>query len=243
MGVDVRECAYDDDFVRGMTSVFNETPIRQGRRFWHYGKDFETVKRQFSRNLFREDLIGAYYQGELIGFVMLGRSAHFADLGQIISKVEHRDKSVTSALIAKAVEVCCARQIPHLVYAFWTEDSLGHFKRRLGIPRSQAATVLRAADGQREVGDADWGASRVESDVAGEGRCFAETRQKRLEYAAGTQRTIVSIEAQSTTVALLTGGSDKPYALGLASALAARGVGDRLHRQRRAELPGRARHS
>ena len=41
---------YDDEFVRGMTAIFNETPIRQGRRFWHYGKDFETVKRQFSRN-------------------------------------------------------------------------------------------------------------------------------------------------------------------------------------------------
>jgi hypothetical protein len=133
LGVDVRECAYDDDFVRGMTSVFNETPIRQGRRFWHYGKDFETVKRQFSRNLFREDLIGAYHQGELIGFVMLGRNTQYADLGQIISKIAHRNKQVQSALIAKAVELCSARQIPYLVYAFWTDDSLGHFKRKLGF--------------------------------------------------------------------------------------------------------------
>lgn len=109
LGVDVRECVYDDHFVRGMTAVFNETPIRQGRRFWHYGKDFETVKQQFSRNLFREDLIGAYYQDELIGFVMLGRSGHYADLGQIISKVAHRDKQVQSALIAKAVELCSTR--------------------------------------------------------------------------------------------------------------------------------------
>jgi hypothetical protein len=133
VGVDVRECAYDDEFVRGMTSIFNETPSRQGRHFWHYGKDFDTVKRQFSRNLFREDLIGAYYLGELVGFAMLGKSSHFADLGQIISKIEHRDKSVTSALIGKAVELCCARQISHLVYGFWTEDSLGQFKRRLGF--------------------------------------------------------------------------------------------------------------
>lgn len=133
LGVDVRQCTYDDDFVRGMTSIFNETPIRQGRSFWHYGKDFETVKRQFSRNLFREDLIGAFYQGELIGFVMLGRSTHYADLGQIISKVAHRDKQVQSALIAKAVELSCKRQIYQLVYAFWTEDSLGHFKRKLGF--------------------------------------------------------------------------------------------------------------
>jgi len=61
LGVEIREASFDDDFVRGMTDIFNETPVRQGRRFWHYGKDFETVKSQFSRCLFREQLIGAYY--------------------------------------------------------------------------------------------------------------------------------------------------------------------------------------
>jgi hypothetical protein len=64
---------------------------------------------------------------------MMGKSDDFADLGQIISKIEHRDKSVTSALIAKAMELCCTRRIAHLVYGFWTEDSLGQFKRRLGF--------------------------------------------------------------------------------------------------------------
>jgi hypothetical protein len=47
-----QEAAYDDDFIRGMTTIFNESRVRQGRPFWHYGKDFETVKRQFSRFLF-----------------------------------------------------------------------------------------------------------------------------------------------------------------------------------------------
>jgi hypothetical protein len=133
LGVEVRECSYDDDFVRGMTAIFNETPVRQGRRFWHYGKDFDTIKRQFSRFLHREELLGAYYRHELVGFVMLGKSKHYADLGQIISKVEHRDKAVTNALIAKAVEVCCHRGIGHLLYAFWTDDSLGEFKRQSGF--------------------------------------------------------------------------------------------------------------
>ena len=58
-GIEVRDASYDDAFVRGVTDIFNETPVRQGRQFWHYGKDFETVKRQFSRFLFREELIGA----------------------------------------------------------------------------------------------------------------------------------------------------------------------------------------
>lgn len=46
-GVVVKRVEYDDAFVQGMTDIFNETPVRQGRTFWHYGKDFETVKREF----------------------------------------------------------------------------------------------------------------------------------------------------------------------------------------------------
>jgi hypothetical protein len=85
-GVEVREACCDDTFVSGMTGIFNETPVRQGRQFWHYGKNFETVKQQFSRYLFREDLIGAYYRDELIRFVMLGNAGRYAVIGQIISR-------------------------------------------------------------------------------------------------------------------------------------------------------------
>jgi hypothetical protein len=109
VGVVVRETAYDDHFVHGMTAIFNEAPVRQGRKFWHYGKNFETVKSQFSRYLFREHMIGAYYQGEMIGFMMLGDAGRFGLTGQIISSLKHRDKSPNNALIAKAVEVCVAR--------------------------------------------------------------------------------------------------------------------------------------
>jgi len=132
-GIEVRECQFDDEFVRGMTSIFNETPIRQGRPFWHYGKDFETVKRQFSRFLFRESLIGAYCKNEMVGFAMLGDSGTFADLGQIISKLEHRDKAPTNALVAKCVELCATRGRRHLVYAYWLDGSLGDFKRQSGF--------------------------------------------------------------------------------------------------------------
>ena len=132
-GVEVRLGVYDDEFVLGMTEIFNETPIRQGRRFWHYGKDFETVKRQFSRFLFREEVIGAYYEGKMVGFAMLGNAGKFGDLGQIISKIKHRDKAITNALVAKAVELCEQKQLPYLVYAFWGEDSLSAFKRHSGF--------------------------------------------------------------------------------------------------------------
>jgi len=134
-GVVIRETSYDDEFVRGMTAIFNEAPIRQGRRFWHYGKDFETVKSQFSRYLFREQMIGAYYQGDMIGFMMLCDAGRFAITGQIISSINHRDKATNNALMAKAVEICARRGLGHLIYYFWSDDSLAEFKRRCGFEK------------------------------------------------------------------------------------------------------------
>jgi len=136
MGVVTKEEEYTDDFVRGMTSIFNETPIRQGRKFWHYGKDFETVKRQFSRYLFREKLIGAYFEEELIGFMMLGFAEQYVITGQIISKIAHRDKGPNNALIAKAVEMCAREKMPYLVYLNWSAGSLSEFKRRNGFEKT-----------------------------------------------------------------------------------------------------------
>jgi hypothetical protein len=132
-GLVVKETVFDDAFVRGMTAVFNESPIRQGARFWHYGKDFDTVKQQFSRFVQREHMIGAYYQDEMIGFVMLGNAGRFGVTGQILSSIKHRDKATNAALIAKAVEVCEQRGLNHLVYLNWTEGSLTEFKRRCGF--------------------------------------------------------------------------------------------------------------
>jgi hypothetical protein len=135
MGVTVRETQFDDDFVRGMVDIFNEVPVRQGRPFWHYGKDFETVKREFSRYLFREDMVGAYFQDKLIGFVMLANAGEYTYLGQIISKIEHRDKAPNNALIAKAVELTARKRIPYLIYNYWNETGLTEFKRRNGFEK------------------------------------------------------------------------------------------------------------
>jgi hypothetical protein len=137
-GVVVRETSYDDAFVRGMTAIFNEAPVRQGRPFWNYGKDEATVRRQFSRYIHREHMIGAYYEGEMIGLVMLGNAGRFGLTGQIISSLKHRDKATNNALIAKAVEVCANRGLDHLVYLFWSNDSLSEFKRRCGFERTNA---------------------------------------------------------------------------------------------------------
>ena len=135
-GIVVREAEFNDEFVRGMTNIFNETRMRQGKPFWHYGKDFETVKREFSEYLFREELIGAYLEDELVGFIMLAHAGKYALTGQIISKIAHRDKSINNVLIAKAVEICERKNIPFLVYYYWGRSSLAEFKRRNGFKKT-----------------------------------------------------------------------------------------------------------
>ena len=134
-GIVVRTATFDDETIKGITAIFNETPIRQGRRFLHYGKDFATIKQQFSRFLFREEILGAYLDGELVGFIMLADAGRYAVLGQIISKIGKRDFAPTNALLAKAVERCAEREIPYLTYAFWLGDGLGEFKRNNGFQK------------------------------------------------------------------------------------------------------------
>jgi Acetyltransferase (GNAT) domain len=131
----VKPATFDDNFVRGITSIFNETPIRQGRSYLHYGKDFETIKRQFSRFLFREEIFGAYVGEELVGFIFLADAGGYIYLGQIISKIAHRDLAPNNLLLAKAVERCAEKGMPYLVYALWLEDSLGDFKRSNGFQK------------------------------------------------------------------------------------------------------------
>jgi len=134
-GLKVEVTEYDDEFVRGMTKIFNEAEIRQGRKFWHYGKDFETVKRQFSAFIHREVLIRADVDDEVVGLVMFGNAGRFALVQQFLSSMAHRDKAVNNALIAKTVEVCAQRGFEYLCYLYWGDDSLTTFKHRNGFER------------------------------------------------------------------------------------------------------------
>jgi len=137
-GVVVRSVPFDDQLVKGIVEIYNESPVRQGRPFWHYGKDFDTVKEETSHCLGRSDFIGAYVQDELIGFIKLLRGAAAADIVLIVCKESHFDKRATNALIAKAVEMCVEKQIPYLTYAKFaygnkTNSSLSVFKSRNGF--------------------------------------------------------------------------------------------------------------
>jgi hypothetical protein len=139
-GVVTRLSALDDAFVQGIVGIYGETPIRQGRPFWHFGKDFETVKGETSHCLEKSEFIGAYCGDEMIGFAKLLRTGMVNDLVLIISKQSHFDKKATNALLAKAVEVSVqegARYLtyPKFVYGNKANSSLTEYKRRHGFER------------------------------------------------------------------------------------------------------------
>ena len=139
-GVEIREAPFDDDFVRGISQVYNETSIRQGRRFRHYGKSVEEVRKEEGTFGSRAVFLGAYFEGSMIGFVKLvcDSAGTQAGLMNILAMIEHRDKAPTNALLAEAVRWCASRGVHYLVYSNYTyankkTDSLQDFKRNNGF--------------------------------------------------------------------------------------------------------------
>jgi hypothetical protein len=132
-GVQISEVDFNDNLIYGIMDVFNEKKTRRGKRFWHYGKDFETVKREMSDEIERSVFIGAYYEDCLIGFIKLIITENYAITTLILDMFKHRDKSPMNALIAKAVEVCANRGIPYLTYTKWRRGSHGDFQKRNGF--------------------------------------------------------------------------------------------------------------
>jgi hypothetical protein len=137
-GVEVRIVSFDDEFVRGVMDIYNESSVRQGRQFWHYGKDFAAVKGDLATYPERSEFIGAYHEGALIGYLKIVYVDRLARLMQIISKIAHQDKRPTNALIATAVQICETRNCTHLTYGRYIYDnnstsSLTQFKHRNGF--------------------------------------------------------------------------------------------------------------
>ncbi len=134
-GLVVRTAEFDDAFVNGIVAIYNESPVRQGKPFWHYQKPFAEVKRANATRLDRSEFIGAYFQDELIGFIKLVYGDRIARTEQVIAMISHRDKAPTNALLAKAVELCEAKGLPYLTYGAWSTGSLGEFKKANGFVR------------------------------------------------------------------------------------------------------------
>jgi hypothetical protein len=136
-GVVVREAVFDDAFVQGIVGINNETPVRQGKPFWHFHKSFEAVKIENSTYAERNTFLGAYYQDELIGFMRITYADKVANIVQLLSMMKHYDKRPANALLAKAVEICERNEMSYLMYYNYVyndpKSSLTEFKRRNGF--------------------------------------------------------------------------------------------------------------
>jgi hypothetical protein len=143
-GVVLREIPFDDALLRGICSIYNETPIRQGRRFPHYGMGLDRAREYAGTFLDRSIFIGAFLGERMIGFAKLvtDETRTQACAIHILSMLRHRDKAPTNALIAQAVRSCAERRISYLVYDKFSygkkqRDSLSDFKERNGFQKFQ----------------------------------------------------------------------------------------------------------
>jgi hypothetical protein len=153
-GVVVREIPFDDACVRGISDVYNDSDMRQGKRFRHYLKDLDTVRRENGTFLDRSVFIGAFLDEAMIGFAKMvsDEDRQQAGLMQILSTIRHRDKAPTNALIAQAVKSAAERGIPYLFYSHFSygkkqRDSLSDFKvhngfQRIDLPRYYVPLTL-----------------------------------------------------------------------------------------------------
>jgi hypothetical protein len=134
-GVEIRIANFDDEFIRGISEIYNETPIRAGKKFPHYHDSLEKVKNENGTFIDRSIFLGAYFNNEQIGFTKIVFEEEFADILQHLSKISYQDKCSSNALLAKAIEVCAARGIGYLAYGDWDSSGIGDFKRHNGFSK------------------------------------------------------------------------------------------------------------
>lgn len=138
-GVVVKLVEFDDAFVRGIVRINNETPVRQGKPFWHFQKTFDAVKLENSTYADRNAFLGAYWKDELIGFIRMTYVDTTASILQMLTMIKHFDKKPANALIAKAVEICEQKGLSYLMYCNYVyndpNSSLTEFKRRNGFEK------------------------------------------------------------------------------------------------------------
>lgn len=153
----VQEESLTDELVQAICDIYAETPIRQGKRFRHYGMTPDVARSYAGTFPLRSIFLVARVEGAIVGFAKLAtnRVGDYAGYLHLISYLRHRDKSVNNALIAASVRSCVARGIrqlgfDNLVYGKKADDSLAEFKINNGfqcvpVPRYYVRRNLRGA--------------------------------------------------------------------------------------------------
>ena len=154
-GVVVQVRDLDDDLIRDLQVLNNDSPVRQGKVFTHYGKTLDQVKKDQAAFLDRCDYICAYHEKELIGVVKLIYRGDVASILTFLPKASHHDKRPANAIMAKAVELCEQRGIQYLIFGKFNYGNKRHtplreFKIRNGfeeilVPRYYVPLTVKGA--------------------------------------------------------------------------------------------------
>jgi hypothetical protein len=141
-GVTFREVPFGELLIRGICGIYNETPVRQGKAFPHYGMTPEQAHDYAGTFLDQSVYVGAFVGDTMIGFIKLtmDENRNQACMVHILSMIQHNDKAPTNALIAQAVRYCAEHKVAYLVYEHFhygnkQGDSLSHFKEVNGFQR------------------------------------------------------------------------------------------------------------
>jgi hypothetical protein len=132
-GVVISEVPFNDELVRGIVEIYNQSQVRQGTFFYHYGEDFETVKMGLGVDLETSIFVAAHYRNELIGFTKVIFTDRSAMVTMILDKMTHRDKSPMNGMLAKVVEICAERKVPFVTYCLWRRGGLAQFQKANGF--------------------------------------------------------------------------------------------------------------
>jgi hypothetical protein len=139
-GIVVKVEPFDEHYVQGIMSIFNESPVRAGRRYWHYGKDFSAVQAENGTYRERSTFLAAYCNNEMIGYMKIVWDTQTAAIMQILSKMAFLEKRPNNAMLSEAVKLCAGRGIKYLLYEKFVygskgADSLTRFKESNGFVR------------------------------------------------------------------------------------------------------------
>jgi hypothetical protein len=137
-GVIVKIDEFDEQLINKIREVNDDSPFRQGLRNAYYGKSFEETQRLYGEFIGRCDFICAYLGDELIGFLHLVYHGGIASILNLTTKPSHFDKRPANSLLATAVQVCEAKDIPYLTYGLFNygnkrDNPLREFKIRCGF--------------------------------------------------------------------------------------------------------------
>lgn len=160
-GVKVAESELNPEFVRGVWELNNESKVRMGKKFPHFGTSLEWTQTYIDSFEVRAIFIAAYIGTEMVGFLKMVMDEHqddkpsFACILEILGKLAHRDKNVTRALMAQAVKSCEARGVTLLAYDRFQygskTDGLQAFKKDLGFERMDVPRYFKAVTLRGEI--------------------------------------------------------------------------------------------